>query len=122
MLQPWSRCSELFGQRIQVARPVTRRIAANLSAARLTTKQPPRTGRVTGWQQGSIQHQKFFARDLCCRAESSSLDIEYIHPPREGKLESENLRSNVRKQVSALVADCSRSIGMQVAMQAQGAY
>lgn len=50
------------------------------------------------WQQGIISHNKI-SKDYSCRAESSSLDIEYIHPPQEGKLESENLSSGVRKQV-----------------------
>ena len=55
------------------------------------------------WQMGICEHQRPLSRDLSCQAESGSLDIEYIHPPREGKLESENLRSNVRKQVDRLV-------------------
>jgi hypothetical protein len=39
---------------------------------------------------------------ISCSAQSSSAmngDIEFINPPREGKLESTNLPGNVRKQV-----------------------
>ena len=57
--------------------------------------------RLAGWQEGCLEHRQSFAKDLICQAKGSSLDIEYIHPPREGKLESENLRGNVRKQVDA---------------------
>ena len=72
-----------------------------VSAADSKSRQPfgNSFSRLGGWREGYKQHPQSLAKKLTCQAKGSSLDIEYIHPPREGKLESENLRGNVRKQV-----------------------
>lgn len=104
MLLPKRQCVELFGQRNQISRPVTRRGAVNNGVDNLNSRKYSggSFSRLPMWQKGIREHQRPLSRDLSCQAESGSLDIEYIHPPREGKLESENLRSNVRKQVDHL--------------------
>ena len=46
-----------------------------------------------------IRHSSRPGLNVSCQAIDDGLDIEYVHPPKEGKLESENLRESVRKQV-----------------------
>jgi len=61
-------------------------------------------GRATRWESQKLSGSTA-ARRVSCWAQSSAMnaDIEFVHPPREGKLESTSLPEKVRKQVGLSV-------------------
>ena len=110
MLLPRSQRYEPFKQRAFSAKPVVRCPVVPPKMASPGVRQhalPSFDSQHRLWTSNRLGSG--LSKDVSCHARSEALDIDYVHPPRDGRLESSNLRDNVREQVWILHSGTAKS-------------